>query len=343
LQQPADAAILAKRVREAIAMPYELHGQQVLIDTSIGIAVAPNDGREPDQLLKNADMALYGAKTAGRGTYRFFEPEMDARVKARRIMESDIRNALVAGEFESYYQPIINLGTNKISGVEALLRWRHPQQGIILPGEFISIAEEIGLITSIGEWILRKACLDVASWPNDINVAVNLSPVQLRTSNLVQVVVNALAASGLPANRLELEITEAVLIQDTETTIAALHQLRALGVRIAMDDFGTGYSSLNYLRRFPFDKIKIDRCFISGLSKGKDSFAIVKSVTDLAKNLHMTTTAEGVETEQQLETIRHLGCAEAQGYLFSSPRPAEDIVRLLLRWDERARAGAVAA
>ena len=343
LHQPADAAVLAKRIRETIAMPYQLLGQQTVIDISIGIAVAPTDGRESDQLLKNANMALYGAKTGGRGTYCFFEPEMDARVKARRMMEIDLRNALDAGQFESYYQPIINLETNKISGVEALLRWRHPQRGIILPGEFISIAEEIDLITSIGEWILRKACFDVASWPNDINVAVNLSPVQLRTNNLVQVVINALSASGLPPSRLELEITEAVLIQDTETAMAALHQLRGLGVRIAMDDFGTGYSSLNYLRKFPFDKIKIDRCFISGLSKGEDSFAIVKAVTDLAKNLRMTTTAEGVETEQQLETIRHLGCAEAQGYLFSAPKPAEDIVRLLLGWDERARAAAVAA
>ena len=343
LKQPTDAADLAKRLREAITIPYEFYGQQVVIDCSIGISVAPSDGCEPDLLLKNADMALYGAKAGGRGAYRFFEPEMDARVKARRTMECDLRNALAVGEFESYYQPIINLETNKIRAVEALLRWRHPQRGIILPEEFISIVEEMGLINSLGEWILRKACFDVASWPNDISVSVNLSPVQLRTNNLVQVVINALSASGLPANRLELEITETVLMQDAETTVAILHQLRELGVRIAMDDFGTGYSSLNYLRKFPFDTIKIDRCFINALSMGEDSFAIVKAVTDLANSLHMTTTAEGVETEQQLEVIRRLGCTDVQGFLFSAAKPADDIVRLLLSAGERKKVAACAA
>jgi EAL domain-containing protein (putative c-di-GMP-specific phosphodiesterase class I) len=247
------------------------------------------------------------------------------------------------GEFESYYQPIIDLKSKEINGVEALLRWRHPQRGMVAPGEFISIAEEIGLINQIGEWMLNKACAEVAGWPAAVRVAVNLSPVQLRSNNLVPIVVRALAAAGLPPERLELEITETVLIQDTEKTLATLYQLRELGVRIAMDDFGTGYSSLNYLRKFPFDKIKIDRCFISGLSEGKDSVAIVKAVADLAASLRMTTTAEGVETQEQLETVRHLGCGEVQGYLFSAPKPAEDIVRMLGACPETAKAAARAA
>ncbi len=234
------------------------------------------------------------------------------------------------GEFEPYYQPIFSVESKQINGVEALLRWKHPLRGLVLPGEFIPVAEEIGLINQIGEWILRKACAEVAGWPIPVKVAVNLSPLQLRSNNLVQAVINALAASGLPPERLELEITEAILIQETEKTLATLHQLRALGVRIAMDDFGTGYSSLSYLRKFPFDKIKIDRCFISGLSEDNNSIAIVKAVSDLATSLRMTTTAEGVETQQQLEAIQHLGCGEVQGYLFSAPKPAEDILRLLL-------------
>jgi diguanylate cyclase (GGDEF)-like protein/PAS domain S-box-containing protein len=330
LNEPTDAATLARRVREAITAPYDLAGHHIVVDTSIGIAIAPNDGCDPDQLLKSADMALYGAKADGRATYRFFEPAMDARVKARRTLERDLRRAYVEGEFESYYQPIFSVESKQINGVEALLRWKHPLRGLVLPGEFIPVAEEIGLINQIGEWILRKACAEVAGWPIPVKVAVNLSPLQLRSNNLVQAVINALAASGLPPERLELEITEAILIQETEKTLATLHQLRALGVRIAMDDFGTGYSSLSYLRKFPFDKIKIDRCFISGLSEDNDSIAIVKAVSDLATSLRMTTTAEGVETQQQLEAIQHLGCGEVQGYLFSAPKPAEDILRLLI-------------
>ena len=328
-KDPTDAAALARRVREAIAAPYELAGHQIVVDTSIGIAIAPDDGCDPDQLLKSADMALYGAKADGRATYRFFEPAMDARVKARRLLEHDLRKALRNGEFEAYYQPILDADSKDIKGVEALLRWNHPQRGLVLPNDFIPVAEEVGLINQIGDWILRTACLQVAQWPIAVNVAVNLSPLQLRCSNLIQTVVNALAASGLPAERLELEITEAVLMQETERTVATLHQLRALGVRIAMDDFGTGYSSLSYLRKFPFDKIKIDRCFISGLSDNNDSVAIVQAVANLAGSLRMTTTAEGVETQEQLEIVRRLGCGEVQGFLFSAPRPAEEIVRLL--------------
>ena len=329
MKEPTDAAALARRVRETITEPFDLAGHQIIIDASVGIAIAPSDADDPDQLLKKADMALYGAKSDGRAGYRFFEPAMDARVKARRMLERDLRKALREGEFDSYYQPIMSLKSREINGVEALLRWHHPERGLILPEEFISVAEEIGLINQIGEWIIKRACTDVAAWPVAVAVAVNLSPLQLRSSSLVPTVIQALASSRLPAERLELEITETVLIQDTEKTLATLHQLRSLGVRIAMDDFGTGYSSLNYLRKFPFDKIKIDRCFINGLSEGEDSIAIVRAVTDLASSLRMTTTAEGVETQEQLETIQHLGCGEVQGYLFSPPQPAEEILRLL--------------
>jgi len=329
MKEPIDAAALARRVREAITPPFDVAGHQIVIDASIGIAIAPSDGDDPDQLLKKADMALYGAKSEGRASYRFFEQAMDTRVKARRILECDLRKALVAGEFESYYQPVVDLKSRQINGVEALLRWHHPERGLVLPGDFISVAEEIGLINQIGEWVLKKACADVAGWPIAVSLAVNLSPVQLRSNNLVPIVMQALASSGLPPTRLELEITETVLIQETEKTLATLHQLRGLGVRIAMDDFGTGYSSLNYLRKFPFDKIKIDRCFISGLSESEDSVAIVRAVTDLASSLRMTTTAEGVETQEQLDTVRQLGCGEVQGFLFSAARPAVEIVSLL--------------
>ena len=266
IERPLDTAILARRIGEAVRAPYDLAGHAVVVDTSIGIAIAPNDGTEPDELLKNADMALYRAKADGRGTYRFFEPEMDSRMKARRALELALRNALATGEFELHYQPLVNLDDRRITGCEALLRWNHPERGMISPAEFIPVAEEIGLIVPLGEWVLRKACADAARWPDDIKVAVNLSPIQVTNQNLVPVVVSALAAAGLPASRLELEITESVLMQNTEATLATLHRLRELGVRISMDDFGTGYSSLSYLRSFPFDKIKIDRSFISGLA-----------------------------------------------------------------------------
>ena len=247
---PTDVIDLVNRIRKAIKEPYEAHGHQLIADTSIGIALAPNDGTNPDQLLKNADLAMYGAKADGRGTYRFFEPAMDARVKARRALEFDLREAVMCGGFEVHYQPLVNLKDNKISGCEALLRWLHPVRGTNSPVEFIPVAEETGLITQLGEWVLSKACAEAMTWPADIKVAVNVSPVQFKSGNLVQTVINALAASRLPASRLELEITEAVLIHDDRATLAVLHQLRGLGVRIAMDDFGTGYSSLSYLQRF---------------------------------------------------------------------------------------------
>jgi diguanylate cyclase (GGDEF)-like protein len=329
IEEPLDTAILARRIGEAVRAPYDIAGHAVVVDTSIGIAIAPNDGAEPDGLLKAADMALYGAKAEGRGTYRFFEAAMDLRMKARSELEIALRVALAAGQFELHYQPQVNVDDKRITGCEALLRWNHPERGMIPPAEFIPVAEEIGLIVPLGEWVLRQACLDAASWPDDIKVAVNLSPIQVTSQNLVPIVVSALAAAGLPARRLEVEITESVLMHNTEQNTATLHRLRELGVHISLDDFGTGYSSLSYLRKFPFDKIKIDRSFISGLPDDNESIAIVRAVAGLAANLDMTATAEGVETAEQLETIRALGCVEMQGYLFSRPVPLAQIMRLL--------------
>jgi diguanylate cyclase (GGDEF)-like protein len=328
MTDPTDAERLARRVRDAITVPFEMHGQQILVDVSIGISVAPGDSLDADQLLKNADMALSGAKSDGAGTLRFFESEMDARVKARRTLEVDLRKAIAGGEFELYYQPLVNLERNEVCGCEALLRWHHPERGMVSPAEFIPVAEETGLIGPLGEWVLRTACNEAATWPDHVTVAVNVSPVQFKRETLVLTVISALAASGLPARRLAIEITEAVLMRDNEATLATLHQLRDLGVRIVMDDFGTGYSSLSYLRSFPFDKIKIDRSFINDLSKKGEAGVIVQAMTSLASNLNMTTTAEGAETEAQLDQIRALGCTEMQGFLFSRPARAEDIARL---------------
>jgi diguanylate cyclase (GGDEF)-like protein len=330
MERPTDAVALAKRIRDSITKPYHLDGHQIVADISIGISLAPMDASEPDQLLKNADMALYGAKGDGRGTYRFFEPEMDAKMKTRRELEMDLRSALVNAEFELYYQPLVNLKTNEITAFEALVRWNHPVRGLVSPADFIPVAEETGLIIQLGEWVLRRACQETAQWPAHIKVAVNLSPSQLKSRNLLQLVVSALAESGMAANRLQLEITETVLMHNTFNTLATLHQLRKLGVQIAMDDFGTGYSSLSYLRSFPFDKIKIDRSFIQDLSNGAEPLAIVHAVAGLAKSLNMISTAEGVETQQQLDTLQSVGCTEMQGYLFSHARPAADIVRLFL-------------
>jgi diguanylate cyclase (GGDEF)-like protein len=326
--QPDDAAALARRICEAVKQPCELNGHAVMSDTSIGLALAPGDGTDPIELLKNADMALYRAKADGRGTYRFFEPAMDALMKSRRALELALRVALANGEFELHYQPLVNLDDRRITGCEALLRWQHPERGLVPPAEFIPIAEEIGLIVPLGEWVLRQACLDAMQWPSDIKVAVNLSPLQVMNQNLVAVVVGALAAAGLPASRLEVEITESVLMQNSETTLATLHRLRELGVKISMDDFGTGYSSLSYLRSFPFDKIKIDRCFISGLATGDDSVAIVMAIAGLARHLGIATTAEGVETRQQFQQVKALGCSEMQGFLFSPPRPIAEVTQL---------------
>ena len=330
LRQPTDAAALAKRVRDAIAQPYLIEGHQIVVDISIGISIAPIDAIEPDQLLKNADMALYGAKADGRGTFRFFEAEMDARMQARRALEMDLRKALQDEEFELYYQPLVNLQTNEITAYEALLRWHHPARGLVSPAEFIPVAEETGLIIPLGEWVLRKACHQTVNWPDHVKVAVNLSPAQLKNRNVVRTVKKALEDSGMAGNRLQLEITESVLMQNTFATLATLHELRKLGIQIAMNDFGTGYSSLSYLRSFPFDKIKIDRSFIEDLSNGAEPLAIVNAVAGLAKCLNMVSTAEGVETQQQLEQLQSVGCTEMQGYLFSRARPASEIEEMFL-------------
>ena len=325
MQKANDPATLARRIRESIIKPYQIEGHQIITDISIGISLSPDDGTEPDELLKNADMALYGAKADGRGTYRFFELEMDARMKARRDLEMDLRKALGNGEFELYYQPLVNLQTNEISAFEALLRWQHPSRGMISPADFIPIAEETGLIVPLGEWVLNTACEEAVNWPGHVKVAVNLSPAQLTNRNLVNVVKNALADSGMDARRLQLEITETVLLQNTFATLARLHELRKLGAQIALDDFGTGYSSLSYLRSFPFDKIKIDQSFIEDMSNGAEPLAIVNAVAGLAKCLNMISTAEGVETQQQMDTVQSMGCTEMQGYLFSRARPAKEI------------------
>jgi len=326
-----DVTGLVTRVLDTIREPYECLGHQVTTDASIGIALAPQHGTDLDQILKNADLAMYAAKSAGRRTYRFFEPEMDARVRARRMLEMDLRQAISDGAFEVHYQPCVNLRDNKITGCEALLRWRHSERGMISPAEFIPIAEETGLINQLGEWVLTTACAEATTWPDHIKLAVNVSPVQFKSGTLALKIVAALAASGLPASRLELEITEAVLIRDDEAALAILHQLRAIGVGIALDDFGTGYSSLSYLQRFPFDKIKIDRCFVNDIAEPDGSSCIVQAVVNIAAARQMTTTAEGVETQQQRELLRALGCAEMQGYLFSPAKPAAEIRQLFHR------------
>jgi diguanylate cyclase (GGDEF)-like protein len=341
LEQAADATMLAERIIEGIGEPYEIDGHQVVVGTSVGIAVGPTDGVDSDQLMRNADLAMYRAKSEGRGTYRFFEPGMDEHVKARRAMETDMRKALVEGQFELYYQPVLNLERNEITGCEALIRWRHPEKGTISPGDFIPLAEANGFIVPLGEWVIRQACLTAGTWPGHIRVAVNLSPAQFKSPGIVQVVVGALAASCLSPQRLELEITETVLLDNSATTLAILHQLRGLGVRVAMDDFGTGYSSLSYLQSFPFDKIKIDRSFIKGIAEGLGSLNIVRAVSALAKGLGMTTTAEGVETKEQLDTIRSEGCTEMQGFFFSRPLPTHEIERLFLS-DRREKAAGAA-
>jgi diguanylate cyclase (GGDEF)-like protein/PAS domain S-box-containing protein len=324
-----DVTDLVTGVLGAIRLPVECLGHQLTTDASIGIALAPDHGTDLDRILKNADLAMYAAKSAGRRTFRFFEPAMEAEVQARHNLEVDLRQAIAAGGLEVHYQPVVSLGDDAITGCEALVRWRHPERGAISPAEFIPIAEDTGLINQLGEWVLNKACADAATWPDDIKLAVNVSPVQFKSGTLALKIAAALAASGLSANRLELEITEAVLIRDDEAALAILHQLRAIGVRIALDDFGTGYSSLSYLQRFPFDKIKIDRCFVNDVAEQDGSSSIVQAVVNIAAARHMTTTAEGVETEAQRQLLRALGCSEMQGYLFSAAKPAAQIEELL--------------
>jgi diguanylate cyclase (GGDEF)-like protein len=338
VKRQSETMYLVESIYAAIRQPFDCAGHLITTDASIGIAIAPEDGADLDQLLKNADLAMYGAKADGRRTHRFFEPGMDERVKARRLMELELRQAIMDGGFEVYYQPLVHLGTNKISGCEALLRWRHPKRGMVSPAEFIPVAEETGLINQLGDWVLNTACVEAAGWPAQIRVSVNVSPVQFKSQTLALSVASALAVSGLAPDRLELEITEAVLIRDDEAALTLLHQLRELGVRIALDDFGTGYSSLSYLQRFPFDKIKIDRCFVKDIASPAGSSSIVQAVVNIAAASNMTTTAEGVETELQMEMLRALGCTEMQGYLFSPAISATEIGKLLV-----ARSDAVAS
>jgi diguanylate cyclase (GGDEF)-like protein/PAS domain S-box-containing protein len=325
---PAAAERLVDAIYRAVREPFECAGHLISTDASIGIALAPDDGRHLDQLLKNADIALYGAKEDGRRTYRFFEPGMDARARARRMLESELRQAIAGGGFEVHYQPVVGLRDDRIRGCEALLRWRHPQRGTISPADFIPVAEETGMINELGQLVLEEACREAAKWPEHTRIAVNVSPVQFRSQGLALHVASALARSGVAPSRLELEITEAVLMRD-EAALKTLHQLRELGVRIALDDFGTGYSSLSYLHRFPFDKIKIDRSFVSNIGNEAASAAIIEAVVNIAKASNMTTTAEGVEQEWQREMLRELGCTEMQGYLFSPPVSAAEITQLM--------------
>ena len=332
VNQPEDAAVLARRVVEVVSAPYLLEGNRIAIGISVGISIAPSDGTASDKLLKNADVALNRAKSDGRGTWRFFEAEMDARLQARRSLELDLREALAKNELDLFYQPLYDLDHEWISGFEALLRWRHPTRGFISPAEFIPVAEEIGLIDTLGEWVLHRACADAAHWPPGLKVAVNVSPAQFKSTRLVPAVTQALTSSGFPAKRLELEITESVLLANSGATLATLHALRKLGLRFSLDDFGTGYSSLSYLRSFPFDKIKIDQSFIRDVAATDDANTIVRAIIDLSRSLGMRTTAEGVETEEQLTRLRQKGCNEVQGYLFSKPVPVREVAGLLERW-----------
>ena len=327
--QPEGSLSLAKRVVDLIGRAYAIEGQMLHIGASVGVAMFPDDGREPDVLFKNADLALYRAKAEGRGCYRFYEPGMDERMQVRRAMEIDLRRALAFKQLEVEYQPQIELATNRIVGFEALIRWHHPERGRVSPADFIPLAEEIGVIVPIGEWVLRTACKDAASWEEPVSVAVNLSPIQFRGGKLVETVMSALAHSGLPASRLEVEITEGTLLDDSDAVLQILDRLRALGVRVSMDDFGTGYSSLGYLQKFPFDKVKIDQSFVRDIDASTQRRAIVLAISSLASTLGMKTTAEGVETEAELACIRAEGCTDVQGYLTGRPQSAASAAALV--------------
>jgi len=330
LHTPNDSVALARRLIDCVSAPYDIDGHHLVVGVSVGIAIAPEDGAQYEDLFKAADMALYRAKADGRGGWRWFEPEMNARMQMRRAVEVDLRHALERNEFELRYQPIVDTATRRIKSFEALIRWRHPERGLIAPDAFIPLAEEIGLIAPLGAWVLREACAQTAHWPEAIGVAVNISPVQLFAGRrLLETVEMALELSGLAPHRLEIEITETAVLQNTDSTLGMLRDLKKLGARIAMDDFGAGYSSLASLQSFPFDKVKIDRSFTRGLEQSRKSDAIVTAVTNLCKGLDMCSTAEGVETESQFEALRRRGCQEAQGYLFSRPCAAEEIPALL--------------
>jgi diguanylate cyclase (GGDEF)-like protein len=326
IKDAGEAQQLSRRLLELFQIPLEVDGHECLVTVSIGIALIPIDASIPAKLLQHADIALYRAKEEGRNASRFFEPEMDARLQRRKAFERDLRLALTRDELELYYQPKFSLLNDELAGVEALVRWRHPERGLVLPGEFVGIAEETGLILQLGEWVLRTAARQAAAWP-ELQVSVNLSPVQFRQTDLVQVVQNALSESGLAPHRLELEVTESVLIQHPDAAAKLLGDLKSLGVRVAMDDFGTGYSSLSYLQRFHFDKIKVDRSFISAIGTEPTAAAIIRAVINLASSLGMLTCAEGVETNEQLMALRCEGCSEVQGYLLGRPMPAAEFLR----------------
>jgi len=338
IDQPQSAGVLARRIVEAIAQPFEVMDHQLVIGASVGIAVAPDDGKDAGTLMKCADLALYRSKAEGRGRFHFYETGMDVAQQRRRDIEAGLRRALERSELSLAYQPLINVADRSIRGFEALLRWNSPEFGAVSPVDFIPVAEETGLIVQIGEWVLRQACTVAARWPAPIEVSVNLSPVQFKNRSLVDEVEAALGDAGLAPGRLDLEITESALLIDNKMTLATLHKLRALGVKLSMDDFGTGYSSLSYLRSFPFNKIKIDRSFVSDSSESVDAQAIVKATIGLGQSLGMVTTAEGVETEAQFELIRKHGCTEAQGYLFSKPLPVDAVQGWIESYEAHGRA-----
>jgi diguanylate cyclase (GGDEF)-like protein len=317
---------LAHRIVHELSQPMALDHHDVVVGASIGIAIGPTDGDSAESLLRRADLALYAAKAQGRGRALRFQLGMDDAAQARRSIEMDLRGALARGELCLHYQPLIDVKTSEISGYEALIRWHHPTRGMVMPNSFIPIAEETGMIISIGEWVIRQALADASLWPAHVGISLNLSPTQIRSPNLLSTVVQALANSGVAPDRVCLEITESVLMQDSAANIDALHKLRSFGVHISLDDFGTGYSSLNYLRSFPFSKIKIDRCFVSEIDQRDDCRAIVRSVVSLAESLGMATIAEGVEREEQAQMLSEEGCGELQGFLYSAAVPAADII-----------------
>jgi diguanylate cyclase (GGDEF)-like protein len=327
--QPTSSTHLAERIIEIVGQPHNIDGHEVTVGASVGITIARPGEMSTENLLKSADLAMYSAKSEGRGTYRIFDPQMDAIVQTRRSLERDMRTSLAQGGFELYYQPLVNLQTKRVTAFEALMRWNHKERGAVPPSDFIPVAEDMGLIVQLGEWALRHACMEAMEWPDDIRVSVNLSPLQFSKGNLVSTVVSALASSGLAASRLELEITESVLLEKSERNIAILSQMRELGVRISMDDFGTGYSSIGYLRSFPFDKIKIDQSFVRDLLVDEGSLAIVRAIAGLGVSFGMTTTAEGVETEEQMRCLNLEGCVEVQGYFYSKPVPTSEIANVL--------------
>jgi diguanylate cyclase (GGDEF)-like protein len=330
VERPEDCTNLARRIIDVVSAPYILESHHLVIGASIGIAIASGKEADPDQLLKNADLAMYRAKSDGRGAYRIFEQEMDARIQARREMERDLRHALDAGEIELYFQPIVNPARGVVA-FEALVRWFHPKDGEVPPNKFIPLAEENGLIGPLGEWIFRSACAEATKWPSEISVAVNLSSAQIKLGNIGQTILSALANSGLAASRLEIEITESVLLDNDARTLALFNQLRTLGVRIALDDFGTGYSSLSYLRNLPVDKIKIDQSFIRDVVEKPEARAIVKAIVSLANALNIGVVAEGVETAQQWDIVQAEGCQQIQGYFLSRAHPATAVKSVIAR------------